>query len=274
MSGEVIIRVWLRGGSARERLDRVVAAVAQWPAIDGDWEPVRINAVGIIVSGVPVRLRGGPVRLGIEAWDAEKETAENETAENETAGHPRRPDRDLDGDAGLWFSETRPVLNDPDALVDLLLLLIERLDPDRLAVHDDGGFHHPLNARAVYHRSIEGFAEDLAVLRRLWERGSPPWRLPALSDPATPLDSDALHSARSPRRRADLWARLACLPETAPAARVERALAVRRDRVLSGPGVLLLSSPRVLDEFVDDFYDEFVDDFYDELPVAEPSAEQ
>lgn len=239
MSSEVRVRIWGLGGPASERLTRLTGAAAQWPALDGDWEPVRATGTGILGTGAAVRLAGGAVRVGAEGW---------------TPDCPRRPDRDLDGDAGLWFGTPGPLRDDPGSLIEVLLLLIDRLDPDRLAVHDEGGFHHPLNARAVYHRTADGFAGDLALTARLWRDGSPAWRLPPLREPVTPQDADALHSDRTPDQRADLWARIAALPLTASADGVGAALAERPDRVITHRGALLLSSPRILDAFVDDFY--------------------
>ena len=199
----------------------------------------------------------GAIRLGVDAWDA---------------GHPQRPDRPIDGDGCIWFQQAGPfvaalregyaeadarVEENLEALNGLLLLLIEQIQPERMAVYTDAGFHHPLNAHAVYHPHRAGFVEDLALIRRLWREGAPAWRLPPLSDPATPRDGDALHGWRSLEQRTKLWEAVGRLSEVVPEARVGEVLAGQGfDFYERGDGVLLLEYPHMLNAFIDRFYKE------------------
>lgn len=198
----------------------------------------------------------GAVRLGVDAWED---------------GHPQRPDRALDGDACLWFQHAGPfvaalregyaeadarVEENLEALNALLLLLIQEIQPDRLAVYTDAGFHHPLNAHAVYHRRRAGFMEDLALIRRLWREGAPGWRLAPLADPSTPKDGDTLHGWRSLEQRARLWAAVGeILGQDEREGRVGEVLTSGVfDFYERGEGVLLLEYPHMLNAFIDRFY--------------------
>lgn len=291
MSTELHIRLWLEPAPAGEQLQRIASMLKSSPMVDGGWQELRRGAPGraqalaaqavfpltipqiaqpdFLSTGIAARAWRfeekeaveGFVRIGVDVWDQ---------------GHPQRPDRALDGDACLWFQQAGPfvaalrsgyeqaderVEENLEALNALLLHCIDKLDPSKMAIYTDAGFHHPFNAHAIYHRARAGFADDLALMRRLWREGSPGWRLPPLSQAVTPRDGDSLHGWRSAAERERLWqAMAAAMAGTAggPEAVAERLEALmesqRFDFYARGGGLMLLEYPHMLNAFMDRFY--------------------
>lgn len=151
-------------------------------------------------------------------------------------------------------------LND---LTNLIFRLIERLEPSSTKLYSGDGLFLPFNAHLVYHRTEDGFIEDLHFLADVWRKGLAAQQIPSFDHFQPKEQSPAFHGWRSEESRVLLWERFNHLLPRLPDVTTQTVQGLLRsghfDNYNLTCGTAVLEYPFFLNSFLDRFYLELLE---------------